>query len=279
MKTNKNLPVGLHAVVVLLRHVRPHIVLCGSICFAGCVARVKTTEYSVDASESNAARVRSCVSSVASHFRFEEKLPLAERHKRLFYYEVHPSKNATSFIAARIDYPLPALSVPGDFKNFSMLIGKLQGSNKSDKVSQFLRSRLSEELLAELTKHNAKDDFKVSLALAREINASVIDIAECIYQPERFDSVKLSPETANLLQKHPSRGLELFRLNRLLLDDAYPEELVRSGGQQLFVMLHHWYLRGQLSPLQLEAGAALQRCLRDEFSGRLKISENEGIVK
>jgi TPR repeat protein len=48
--------------------------------------------------------------------------------------------------------------------------------------------------------------------------------APCIYEAERFKGVTLRPETIDLLKQNP-KDSGLARLNRLLLEDAYPEEL------------------------------------------------------
>jgi hypothetical protein len=45
-----------------------------------------------------------------------------------------------------------------------------------------------------------------------------------VYDQSRFKDVKLRPETATLLQQSPS-GIELMRLNRMLLEDAFPQTL------------------------------------------------------
>jgi subfamily B ATP-binding cassette protein MsbA len=47
---------------------------------------------------------------------------------------------------------------------------------------------------------------------------------ESLYDPQRFAGVKLSEDTKLLLAENPE-GERLIRLNRLLLDDAYPHEL------------------------------------------------------
>jgi hypothetical protein len=49
----------------------------------------------------------------------------------------------------------------------------------------------------------------------------------CIYEPGRFQGVSLRPETRVLLKQGPG-GRKLARLNRMLLDDAYPGELSRN---------------------------------------------------
>jgi hypothetical protein len=48
-----------------------------------------------------------------------------------------------------------------------------------------------------------------------------------IYETVRFDGVALSPETLALKSQDP-KGTDLIRLNRLLLEDAYPREIAKS---------------------------------------------------
>jgi hypothetical protein len=58
--------------------------------------------------------------------------------------------------------------------------------------------------------------------LAHELNRIIGEAS--IYEVQRFTEVRLSPETLRLLVQ----ALPGNRLNRLLLEDAYPEEIVRS---------------------------------------------------
>src|SRR4029453_19256334 len=48
-----------------------------------------------------------------------------------------------------------------------------------------------------------------------------------IYETVRFAGVALSPETLALRSQNP-KGKDLIRLNRLLLEDAYPLEIAKS---------------------------------------------------
>ena len=49
----------------------------------------------------------------------------------------------------------------------------------------------------------------------------------CIYEPERFQGIPLRTETNDLLKQGPPFP-NLARLNRMLLEDAYPVELARD---------------------------------------------------
>jgi hypothetical protein len=51
-----------------------------------------------------------------------------------------------------------------------------------------------------------------------------------IYNVGRFKGVSLRPETIGLAYEHPT-GYKLAHFNRLLLEDAYPQELLRSAAK------------------------------------------------
>jgi len=96
-----------------------------------------------------------------------------------------------------------------------------------DAVSQFLRSRLPDALKQDLAAYdpsgpNAKT---VISALVKELNGMISGPA--IYENARFGNVVLRPETDRLLRQNPT-GPPLARLNKILLEDAYPSELARS---------------------------------------------------
>jgi hypothetical protein len=85
--------------------------------------------------------------------------------------------------------------------------------NGPDAVSVFLRERLT--------------DAKAAMsALVKDLNRVIA--GPSIYEPARFSGIVLRPETERLIQQNPS-GQQLARLNKLLLEDAYPAELAKSA--------------------------------------------------
>ena len=63
-------------------------------------------------------------------------------------------------------------------------------------------------------------------ALVKEFN-ELID-GDCIYTAELFAQVRLSEATQAALKQN-LRGPELIKLNRALLEEAYPAELTKAG--------------------------------------------------
>jgi len=118
-----------------------------------------------------------------------------------------------------------SLSV-GGITDPTAFAGKM--ANGTDAVSVFLRGKLDALVKADLTSYSPSNANAKALisTLAKDINQvisgpSIFDIA-------RFSQVVLRPETEQLLQQNVY-GPQLARLNKLLLEDAYPAELAKSA--------------------------------------------------
>ena len=72
--------------------------------------------------------------------------------------------------------------------------------------------------------------------LVREVGFKPLGLVlgSSIYDATRFQNIKLRPLTEDLRKKNPA-GADLARLNRLLLDDAFPESLSSDDEAQPFV--------------------------------------------
>ncbi len=88
----------------------------------------------------------------------------------------------------------------------------------------YLLGRLSDETRKLLSNYRGGADKQLKEALAQELNAIVL--GPSIYDERRFQDIELSPEARDLLATNPE-GEDLAWLNRLLLLDAYPQELSR----------------------------------------------------
>jgi hypothetical protein len=96
-----------------------------------------------------------------------------------------------------------------------------------DAVSAFLRGQLEDAVKADLATYfssNANAKAVIS-ALMKDLNQIIS--GPSIHDNARFSKIVLRSETEQLLRLNP-RGEQLARLNKLLLEDAYPEELARS---------------------------------------------------
>jgi hypothetical protein len=98
----------------------------------------------------------------------------------------------------------------------------------SDPVSEFLSRRLTDSLKTQLAAYSPSgENAKTVLsALVKELNPLVS--GPSIYDSTRFGKIVLRTETKQLLLRDPA-GQQLARLNKMLLEDAYPMELAKSA--------------------------------------------------
>jgi subfamily B ATP-binding cassette protein MsbA len=110
----------------------------------------------------------------------------------------------------------------GDIKDPKGLARKL--TLKSDDVSALLSAQMdvaAHQALAQYQRSNADPD-QLQAALLGILNLTLA--GPPIYEEARFRPVSLRPETRKLLEQNPQEK-DFTRLNRLLLEDAYPQEL------------------------------------------------------
>jgi len=118
----------------------------------------------------------------------------------------------------------PSTFSAGEVKNWPSFVKRL--NEHSDAVSALLWQRLSSP------DQNALKNFQPSGPGVKPAQDAVIKvlnkvIAEpSIYEETRFQGISLRPETSALMKQSPT-GPSLARLNRLLLEDAYPMDLAR----------------------------------------------------
>jgi fucose permease len=113
-----------------------------------------------------------------------------------------------------------------DFKDMPALAKKLTAP--ADPVSQFLARNLSDSTRQTLTRLNegVGSATAARVALTQDMNSLIAKGS--IYDPQRFSGVSLTEKTKELLAQSKGRGEA--RLNRLLLADAYPQELGFQDG-------------------------------------------------
>jgi uncharacterized membrane protein (DUF2068 family) len=138
-----------------------------------------------------------------------------------------------------------------DIHNLPLLVSRLRQTN--DPVSTYLWTKLPPADQATLTNYSS---YKQATAdptqalLIKDLN-NIVD-GPSIYDPERFNGLKLQPETLKLIKESP--GGSRSRLNRLLLEEAYPTELSRNHGmlpQEYDDVMHSSLVKWILEHLKL----------------------------
>jgi hypothetical protein len=114
-----------------------------------------------------------------------------------------------------------------DFTDLPALAKRLAA--KADPVSAYLNTNLSSTTLQAITLLNeGRGNLTATrVSLTQDLNSLILK--QSIYAPERFSGLALSDATRQLLAQEAGKRNEA-RLNRLLLADAFPKELMFRDG-------------------------------------------------
>lgn len=115
---------------------------------------------------------------------------------------------------------------PDQFTNVQNLAGHLKPGPRQDSLSAFLYGKLSPETQRLVTGGGSAEE--LARALSKDLNAILQE--QNIYSAERFKNIHLP-----LLVQQAATDLNLtsnniIRLNRVMLEDAYPDAIVKSLG-------------------------------------------------
>lgn len=98
----------------------------------------------------------------------------------------------------------------------------------TDAVSVMLRAKLEPLVRVDLASYSAANANAKALLSATVKDINQVIAGPSIYDATRFSGVTLRPETEALLKASP-RGVGVTRLNKLLIEDAYPSELAKGA--------------------------------------------------
>jgi hypothetical protein len=115
--------------------------------------------------------------------------------------------------------------VPTDILDLKGLAAKIK--EPKDPFSEFLLGRIQPETRKILQEWNGAKASSTRLrnALIHDFIQLVNDSA--VYEPARFAQVELSQEARSLAESKP-QGRDLVRLNKMLIEESYPDELLRK---------------------------------------------------
>ena len=121
---------------------------------------------------------------------------------------------------------------PGDFVDLSSLAAKLRPGAAQDDLSKYLYGRLEPQ--TQQMAGSGIADMPLREHLANDLNRIIgweplKKEQQQLYDPARFQTVQLSEYLQDFLRQNP-QGDTRIRLNRLLLEAAYPRELAKSPG-------------------------------------------------
>lgn len=124
----------------------------------------------------------------------------------------------------------PSTFVPKDVGNLESFVLKMK--DPRTEMAKFVKSKLSKETLDLLDKYAGTDQSQVLLkSVVKDLNG-IIESDTSIYNPELFSGITLNDQTKKLLEIKEEPGASpavvkenIVRLNRLLLTDAFPEDI------------------------------------------------------
>jgi len=152
--------------------------------------------------------------------RLPEPLSRATLKKIAAMTPILDGKTLDGWVQSPVNYNLSG----SDLLNPASLAREL--SEKADPVSTFLYGQLDDAAKGSLENIASGDEAKAATsALAKNLNRLIA--GPSIFEEKRFANIQLRSETQALC-KTASNGSQLSQLNRMLLEDAYPSELVRS---------------------------------------------------
>ena len=117
-----------------------------------------------------------------------------------------------------------------DITDLESLAIKLKQPSQAQGIIHYVADRLSGATRDLLMAYTGGPDLRLRQALVKELNR--IMQSSSIYDSRRFAGLALSRETQRLLENR-SGDYHFLRLNRLLLEDAFPQEISRSERHKL----------------------------------------------
>jgi hypothetical protein len=127
------------------------------------------------------------------------------------------------------DRPEATLSV-ADLKDAGALAARLRDPGEADLVARYLKARLSTSTLQALADWSPQDPPSPALQEALVADLNVVVGGGSIWSEHRFARIPLRMQTRIHQSANPT-GAGLAHLNRLLLEDAHPQELWRIDGE------------------------------------------------
>ncbi len=152
----------------------------------------------------------------------QRSLGLTGRKKLVFQLLIAIGVWSVLYFSTTFYTPSPLLRM-GDLKDPGKLVLRVQEGR--DPLSQYLRTQFSYGLQQQITDYDGSVSETLQRSLTDELNRIIRGPA--IYDDQRFAQAKLSDATRKLLAQN-QEGENLARLNRQLLEEAYPQEIAKS---------------------------------------------------
>src|ERR1022692_3018480 len=172
---------------------------------------------------------------------YERMLPQGDSFKRVkywvlnycgehFFWDAQLVLRAEEVPPTRLGQTGPVALSLHDLIDLPSLAAKLSAESQPHSLSRYLWNQLLPATKDKLNNCTNSLSLQWKQAIVDDLNRIIQKSS--LYEPERFAGVALSPETRKMVAQHPP-ALDLPRLNRRLLEDAYPLEISKhrqAGG-------------------------------------------------
>ena len=133
-----------------------------------------------------------------------------------------------------------------NYKTLRSFVVKLQPADSTNDVSTFINRQLSpgtfnamSNYVASSTNESQRRVLATDLQKALAGDLERVIKGPSIYETNRFATVKLQPGTIRLVENNP-QGSSLVGLNKMLLLDAYPQEIWQSKFLRVVDTVYNW---------------------------------------
>jgi len=152
--------------------------------------------------------------------------------------EPGPEQRTINYIHGYVPYRFSALLRADHLNVPTRLALKLRDA--PDPLSRYLRGQFPPDERRLLDEYDGSRSPSKALkgALIRGLNRLLE--GECLYDEQRFAPVTLTEEIRRRIEQNP-RGKDLIRLNRLLLEAAYPDEITKYRKERDLVLTRESY--------------------------------------
>lgn len=259
--------------------------LCFLVALASCSTvsmKYNDTFYVFGDSETNRKAVNRCITTVAHEFGFHTNDAAEICGSLGLRYELR-AEGRRYYLSTSISEFHHGLA-DEDILNLESLATKLKQPDSADRMSQYLNHQISPSTSRLLSSYSRGPDSELQQNLIKDLRLLIGGAITkpkdgLIYKPERFANVSLPGETSALLRRENKTYYDILRLNRMLLHDAYPNEIAAVRLQdEIRAMLGQVSFSEKKTQVRLDIEERLNAEFTKIFDGEMRIEQQHGWI-
>ncbi len=232
--------------------------------------KVNVADFTVEDTQTNRIKAANSIQSIAKQFGFVED-HRQDWSQPLFVFSYSESHSSPVYqIQAYVRRSEIGINATNDIIDPPLFAARLTHPSMEDHLCNFISTRLAPSTLMLLANSSKQTNANLQKSLAIALN-SLIFTNRSIYDVEGFKGIPPSEETALLLKKKPTGG-DLYLLNRLLLQDAFPGQIRRIGNDEIVISLAHANFTGMKTTKYNEIQDAIMQALKKTFGSGMNFN-------